>query len=58
MLNLEGERAALAWALFRVAEPDNLGEPDPQRWQSEWMPRAEALLQECEVLGYHLRRER
>ncbi len=44
----------LAWSLFRVEQPDNLGDPDPQTWSHLYLPKAEEMLLELSVRGYQL----
>ena len=44
----------LAWSLFRVEEPENLGSPDPQIWSRLYVPKAEEMLLELSVRGYQV----
>ena len=47
-------KTALAWALFRAEEPENLGEPDPAAWEAFFLPRAQDILGECQANGFYL----
>lgn len=48
---------ALAWALFRADEPDNLGVPDSREWANLFLPRAAEILAECAANGFELSRK-
>jgi hypothetical protein len=47
----------VAWAIFRVEEPDNLGSPDPECWSAIYLPKAREVIAECAAQGYQIGRE-
>ncbi|MDB5977728.1 MAG: hypothetical protein JWR07_4488 [Nevskia sp.] len=53
-MDTKDPRIALAWALFRAEEPENLGEPDPGAWKAFFLPRAQDIIFECAANGFEL----
>jgi hypothetical protein len=53
----KGVISTVAWSLFRLAEPENLGVPDPQHWSMIYLPRAEEMLVELSLQGVSVVRD-
>lgn len=53
-MDFKDPRSALAWALFRAEEPENLGEPDPGAREAFFLPRAQDIMFECAANGFEL----